>query len=176
MAIGFFAKLLAEDIEDMDASQAAVRDRRGGSNGSTTVSSRKSCRASSASLYRLDINLGIGGCRYCRRWRDGATLNTAFGRYDRFGRRHSRHHRDRGGILVRLSGGWCSNGPREKRREDGAADVEAAMGGVAAVALRGHLRLLLPADLRENDLDVRHGCTGASRGSRLSDVSTGMGL
>ncbi len=84
--VGFFAKLLAEDIEDMDASQAeAVR--------ATGVSWFKWInygiqpqvmpRFIGLSLYRLDINfresaivgiVGGGGI--------GATLNTAFDRYE----------------------------------------------------------------------------------------------
>jgi phosphonate transport system permease protein len=84
--IGFFAKLLAEDIEDMDPGQAeAVRATGGGwfqwlNYG---VQPQVMPRFIGLSLYRLDINLresavvgivGGGGI--------GATLNTAFDRYE----------------------------------------------------------------------------------------------
>lgn len=84
--IGFFAKLLAEDIEDMDPGQAeAVRASGGGwfqwlNYG---VQPQVMPRFIGLSLYRLDINLresavvgivGGGGI--------GATLNTAFDRYE----------------------------------------------------------------------------------------------
>lgn len=84
--IGFFAKLLAEDIEDMDASQAeAVR-----ATGAKWfqwlnygIQPQVMPRFIGLSLYRLDINfresaivgiVGGGGI--------GATLNTAFDRYE----------------------------------------------------------------------------------------------
>jgi phosphonate transport system permease protein len=84
--VGFFAKLLAEDIEDMDPSQAeAVR-----ATGSTWfqwlnygIQPQVMPRFIGLSMYRLDINLresavvgivGGGGI--------GATLNTAFDRYE----------------------------------------------------------------------------------------------
>lgn len=84
--VGFFAKLLAEDIEDMDASQAeAVR-----ATGSSWfqwlnygIQPQVMPRFIGLSLYRLDINfresaivgiVGGGGI--------GATLNTAFDRYE----------------------------------------------------------------------------------------------
>lgn len=84
--IGFFAKLMAEDIEDMDAAQAeAVRATGGGwfqwlNYG---IQPQVLPRFIGLSLYRLDINLresavvgivGGGGI--------GATLNTAFDRYE----------------------------------------------------------------------------------------------
>jgi phosphonate transport system permease protein len=84
--IGFFAKLLAEDIEDMDPGQAeAVRATGGGwfqwlNYG---IQPQVLPRFIGLSLYRLDINLresavvgivGGGGI--------GATLNTAFDRYE----------------------------------------------------------------------------------------------
>src|SRR6185503_6733122 len=84
--IGFYGKLLAEDIEDMDASQAeAVR-----ATGASWlqwinfgVQPQVMPRMIGLGLYRLDINLresavvgivGGGGI--------GATLNTAFDRYE----------------------------------------------------------------------------------------------
>jgi len=84
--IGFLAKLLAEDIEDIDAGQAeAVR-----ATGSSWlqwmnygVQPQVMPRLVGLSLYRLDINfresavvgiVGAGGI--------GATLNTAFDRYE----------------------------------------------------------------------------------------------
>jgi phosphonate transport system permease protein len=84
--IGFFAKLLAEDIEDMDARQAeAVRATGGGwfqwlNYG---IQPQVMPRFIGLSMYRLDINfresaivgiVGGGGI--------GATLNTAFDRYE----------------------------------------------------------------------------------------------
>ena len=84
--VGFFAKLLAEDIEDMDPSQAeAVRAT--GSNWfqwlNYGIQPQVLPRFIGLSLYRLDINfresavvgiVGGGGI--------GATLNTAFDRYE----------------------------------------------------------------------------------------------
>ena len=84
--IGFVAKLLAEDIEDIDRSQVeAVR-----ATGSTWlqlmnygVQPQVAPRLVGLSMYRLDINfresaiigiVGAGGI--------GATLNTAFDRYE----------------------------------------------------------------------------------------------
>jgi phosphonate transport system permease protein len=84
--IGFLAKLLAEDIEDIDESQTeAVR-----STGASwlqlinyAVQPQVMPRLIGLSLYRLDINfresavvgiVGAGGI--------GATLNTAFDRYE----------------------------------------------------------------------------------------------
>jgi phosphonate transport system permease protein len=84
--IGFYGKLLAEDIEDMDASQAeAVR-----ATGASWlqwinfgVQPQVMPRMIGLGLYRLDINfresavvgiVGAGGI--------GATLNTAFDRYE----------------------------------------------------------------------------------------------
>jgi len=84
--IGFFAKLLAEDIEDMDPRQAeAVRATGGGwfqwlNYG---IQPQVMPRFIGLSMYRLDINfresaivgiVGGGGI--------GATLNTAFDRYE----------------------------------------------------------------------------------------------
>ncbi len=84
--IGFFAKLLAEDIEDMDPSQAeAVRATGAGWFQwlNYAVQPQVMPRFIGLSLYRLDINfresaivgiVGGGGI--------GATLNTAFERYE----------------------------------------------------------------------------------------------
>ncbi|MDJ0610475.1 MAG: phosphonate ABC transporter, permease protein PhnE [Kiloniellales bacterium] len=84
--IGFFAKLLAEDIEDMDPAQAeAVRATGAGWFQwlNYAVQPQVMPRFIGLSLYRLDINfresaivgiVGGGGI--------GATLNTAFERYE----------------------------------------------------------------------------------------------
>ena len=84
--IGFFAKLLAEDIEDMDASQAEAVRATGGSWFQWLnygIQPQVMPRFIGLSLYRLDINfresavvgiVGGGGI--------GATLNTAFDRYE----------------------------------------------------------------------------------------------
>ncbi len=84
--IGFFAKLLAEDIEDMDPTQAeAVRATGGGWFQwlNYAIQPQVLPRFIGLSLYRLDINfresaivgiVGGGGI--------GATLNTAFDRYE----------------------------------------------------------------------------------------------
>ena len=84
--IGFFAKLLAEDIEDMDPGQAeAVRATGAGWFQwiNYAVQPQVMARFIGLSLYRLDINfresavvgiVGGGGI--------GATLNTAFDRYE----------------------------------------------------------------------------------------------
>ena len=99
--IGFYGKLLAEDIEDMDAGQAeAVR-----ASGASWlqwinygVQPQVMPRMIGLGLYRFDINfresavigiVGGGGI--------GATLNTAFDRYefDFSGRHHHRDHRHR---------------------------------------------------------------------------------
>jgi len=84
--IGFLAKLLAEDIEDIDAGQAEAIKATGG--GwlqwmNYGVQPQVMPRLVGLSLYRLDINfresavvgiVGAGGI--------GATLNTAFDRYE----------------------------------------------------------------------------------------------
>lgn len=84
--VGFFAKLLAEDIEDMDASQAEAVRATGGSWFQWLnygIQPQVMPRLIGLSLYRLDINfresavvgiVGGGGI--------GATLNTAFDRYE----------------------------------------------------------------------------------------------
>ena len=84
--IGFVAKLLAEDIEDMDASQAEAVRATGGSWFQWLnygIQPQVMPRFIGLSLYRLDINfresavvgiVGGGGI--------GATLNTAFDRYE----------------------------------------------------------------------------------------------
>ncbi|MEM7227114.1 MAG: phosphonate ABC transporter, permease protein PhnE [Pseudomonadota bacterium] len=84
--VGFFAKLLAEDIEDMDPGQAeAVRATGAGWFQwiNYAVQPQVKARFIGLSLYRLDINfresavvgiVGGGGI--------GATLNTAFDRYE----------------------------------------------------------------------------------------------
>lgn len=84
--VGFFAKLLAEDIEDMDASQAEAVRATGGSWFQWLnygIQPQVMPRFIGLSLYRLDINfresaivgiVGGGGI--------GATLNTAFDRYE----------------------------------------------------------------------------------------------
>ena len=84
--VGFFAKLLAEDIEDMDASQAEAVRATGGSWFQWInygIQPQVMPRFIGLSLYRLDINfresaivgiVGGGGI--------GATLNTAFDRYE----------------------------------------------------------------------------------------------
>lgn len=84
--VGFFAKLLAEDIEDMDAGQAEAVRATGGSWFQWLnygIQPQVMPRFIGLSLYRLDINfresaivgiVGGGGI--------GATLNTAFDRYE----------------------------------------------------------------------------------------------
>lgn len=84
--VGFFAKLLAEDIEDMDPSQAEAVRATGGSWFQWLnygIQPQVMPRFIGLSLYRLDINfresaivgiVGGGGI--------GATLNTAFDRYE----------------------------------------------------------------------------------------------
>lgn len=84
--VGFFAKLLAEDIEDMDASQSEAVRATGGSWFQWLnygIQPQVMPRFIGLSLYRLDINfresaivgiVGGGGI--------GATLNTAFDRYE----------------------------------------------------------------------------------------------
>ena len=84
--IGFLAKLLAEDIEDIDASQAEAVRATGASWGQLinyAVQPQVMPRLIGLSLYRLDINfresavigiVGAGGI--------GATLNTAIDRYE----------------------------------------------------------------------------------------------
>jgi len=84
--IGFLAKLLAEDIEDMDKSQAEAIKATGSSWMqwiSYGVQPQVMPRLIGLSMYRLDINfresavlglVGAGGI--------GATLNTAFDRYE----------------------------------------------------------------------------------------------
>ena len=84
--IGFFAKLLAEDIEDMDARQAEAVRATGGSWFQWLnygIQPQVLPRFIGLSMYRLDINfresaivgiVGGGGI--------GATLNTAFDRYE----------------------------------------------------------------------------------------------
>lgn len=84
--VGFFAKLLAEDIEDMDASQAEAVKATGGSWFQWLnygIQPQVMPRFIGLSLYRFDINfresaivgiVGGGGI--------GATLNTAFDRYE----------------------------------------------------------------------------------------------
>ncbi|MBL4646927.1 MAG: phosphonate ABC transporter, permease protein PhnE [Hyphomicrobiales bacterium] len=84
--IGFFAKLLAEDIEDMNRSQAEAVKATGASWSQWInygVQPQIMPRLVGLSMYRLDINfresavlglVGAGGI--------GATLNTAFDRYE----------------------------------------------------------------------------------------------
>ncbi len=84
--IGFLAKLLAEDIEDIDAKQVEAIRATGGSWWQTVnyaVQPQVMPRLIGLSLYRLDINfresavigiVGAGGI--------GATLNTAIDRYE----------------------------------------------------------------------------------------------
>ncbi len=84
--VGFFAKLLAEDIEDMDPGQAEAVRATGGSWFQWLnygIQPQVMPRFIGLSLYRLDINfresavvgiVGGGGI--------GATLNTAFDRYE----------------------------------------------------------------------------------------------
>lgn len=84
--IGFLAKLLAEDIEDIDRSQAEAIQATGGSWLQWLnygIQPQVMPRLIGLSLYRLDINfresavvgiVGAGGI--------GATLNTAFDRYE----------------------------------------------------------------------------------------------
>jgi phosphonate transport system permease protein len=84
--IGFLAKLLAEDIEAMDKSQAEAVKSTGASWGqwvNYAVQPQVMPRLIGLSVYRLDINfresailglVGAGGI--------GATLNTAFDRYE----------------------------------------------------------------------------------------------
>ncbi|MEZ5836430.1 MAG: phosphonate ABC transporter, permease protein PhnE [Geminicoccaceae bacterium] len=84
--IGFLAKLLAEDIEDIDRSQAEAVQATGGSWLQWLnygIQPQVMPRLIGLSLYRLDINfresavvgiVGAGGI--------GATLNTAFDRYE----------------------------------------------------------------------------------------------
>lgn len=84
--IGFLAKLLAEDIEDIDASQLEAVKATGATWGQTilySVAPQVMPRLVGLSVYRLDINfresavigiVGAGGI--------GATLNTAFDRYE----------------------------------------------------------------------------------------------
>ena len=108
--IGFMAKLLAEDIEDIDESQAEAVRATGASWWQVVnyaVQPQVMPRLIGLSLYRLDINfresavigiVGAGGI--------GATLNTAIDRYeyDSAGRHPDHHHRHRhaGRILVGL--------------------------------------------------------------------------
>ncbi|MDD9914227.1 MAG: phosphonate ABC transporter, permease protein PhnE, partial [Rhodospirillaceae bacterium] len=84
--VGFFAKLLAEDIEDMDATQAEAVKATGGSWFQWLnygIQPQIMPRFIGLSLYRFDINfresaivgiVGGGGI--------GATFNTAFDRYE----------------------------------------------------------------------------------------------
>jgi phosphonate transport system permease protein len=84
--IGFLAKLLAEDIEDIDEAQAEAIRSTGASWGQLVnyaVQPQVMPRLIGLSLYRLDINfresavigiVGAGGI--------GATLNTAIDRYE----------------------------------------------------------------------------------------------
>lgn len=84
--VGFFAKLLAEDIEDMDPGQAEAIRATGASWFqwiNYAIQPQVMARFIGLSLYRLDINfresavvgiVGGGGI--------GATLNTAFDRYE----------------------------------------------------------------------------------------------
>ena len=85
-SIGFLAKLLAEDIEDLDRSQAEAIKATGASWSQWInygVQPQVMPRLIGLSIYRLDINfresavlglVGAGGI--------GATLNTAFDRYE----------------------------------------------------------------------------------------------
>ena len=186
--IGFYGKLLAEDIEDMDPAQAeAVRATGAGwlqwiNYG---VQPQVMPRMIGLGLYRFDINfrksavvgiVGGGGI--------GATLNTAFDRYEfEFRGRHpADHHRHRhgGGIFVRLSsplGAVMAIAIRHgtkvwQRRERGAQIRD--LGGVAR--RRRDLRLLLAADLRQDDLGVRPGCADAGGRSRRAHGAAGLGL
>lgn len=84
--IGFLAKLLAEDIEDIDPTQAEAIKATGGSWSQWInygIQPQVMPRLIGLSMYRLDINfresailglVGAGGI--------GATLNTAFDRYE----------------------------------------------------------------------------------------------
>jgi phosphonate transport system permease protein len=85
-SIGFIAKLMAEDIEDIDASQLEAIRATGGSWGQVIlygVVPQVMPRFLGLSMYRLDINfrestiLGIVGAGGI-----GATLTTAMSRYD----------------------------------------------------------------------------------------------
>ncbi|MCL4135054.1 UNVERIFIED_CONTAM: hypothetical protein GTU68_021595, partial [Idotea baltica] len=85
-SIGFMAKLMAEDIEDLDKSQAEAVRATGASWSQWInygVQPQVMPRLIGLSMYRLDINfresailglVGAGGI--------GATLNTAFDRYE----------------------------------------------------------------------------------------------
>lgn len=85
-SIGFLAKLLAEDIEDIDRGQVEAIRATGASWFQTlnyAIQPQVAARFVGLSLYRLDINfresavigiVGAGGI--------GATLNTAIGRYE----------------------------------------------------------------------------------------------
>ena len=108
--VGFYGKLLAEDIEDMDPVQAEAVKATGASWFqwlNYSVQPQVMPRMIGLGLYRFDINfrasaivgiVGGGGI--------GATLNTAFDRYEfDFGRRHpagDHRHRHGGRIHVGL--------------------------------------------------------------------------
>ncbi len=85
--IGFLAKLLAEDIEEMDEGAGGSHPRHrfdlDGNGSITAIQPQVMPRLIGLSMYRLDINfresavlglVGAGGI--------GATLNTAFDRYE----------------------------------------------------------------------------------------------
>src|SRR5262245_21573446 len=185
--IGFYGKLLAEDIEDMDPSQAeAVRATGAGwlqwlNYG---VQPQVMPRMIGLGLYRFDINfresavvgiVGGGGI--------GATLNTAFDRYE-FDSAAAILLIIIGIVmLVEYSSGYfaavCSDGDRASARNEGVASPRARravrdVGGVARG--RGDLHLLLGIDLRQDDLGLRRRRADAGGRSRRAHGTAGLGL
>ena len=186
--IGFYGKLLAEDIEDMDPAQAeAVRATGAGwlqwiNYG---VQPQVMPRMIGLGLYRFDINfresavvgiVGGGGI--------GATLNTAFDRYE-FDSAAAilliiiaivmvveyslRLHAALGAVMAVAVRGETKVWQRARARR-----AVRRLGGVARG--RVDLRLLLAAHLRKDDLGVRHRRAGAGRRSRRADDPAGLGL
>ena len=186
--IGFYGKLLAEDIEDMDPGQAeAVR-----ATGASWlqwinfgVQPQVMPRMIGLGLYRLDINfresavvgiVGGGGI--------GATLNTAFDRYEF----------DSaaailliiiaivmaGGIFLRLPAPLGAvmavtvQRPKQSLAPARAASAARDLGRLAR--RRGDLRLLLPVYFRPDHLGLRLGRAAAGRRPRRAHGAAGLGL
>jgi ABC-type phosphate/phosphonate transport system permease subunit len=143
--IGFLSKLLAEDIEEMDKVQAEAIRATGASWLQWInygVQPQVMPRLIGLSMYRLDINfresavlglVGAGGI--------GATLNTAFDRYefDTAGSDPADHHRHRDGAGISLRHHQGKGAVMPDLKQQTAQDLAVARPQPDARALGGYL-------------------------------------
>ena len=187
--IGFLAKLLAEDIEDIDPAQAEAIRATGASwlqLVNYAVQPQVMPRLIGLSLYRVDINfresavvgiVGAGGI--------GATLNTALSRYE---------YDTAAAVLIMIiaivmfCGIFLERDPQEDpvmpviRDSDGPADLApphhaAGTAALVRLAVSGRaVRVLLAGDDQGHDLGLRPGCADPGRRYRLAHGAAALVL